>query len=76
MYPALAKQEHVRGYVTLKFTIAKDGSVQNIEVVSGHPLLIAAAKDALKQYVYNPVLLNGKPVEAVTQVDIEFALGN
>ena len=76
VYPALARQARIQGTVRFTVRIAKDGSIQNIQLISGHPLLVAAAVDAVKQYVYNPVLLNGSPVEAVTQVDVNFALGN
>jgi TonB family protein len=76
IYPPLAKQAHISGTVRFTLRIGKDGSIQNIQLISGHPLLIAAARDAVKQYIYNPVLLNGNPVEAVTQVDVHFVLNN
>jgi TonB family protein len=74
VYPPLARQARISGTVRFTVRIAKDGSIQNIQLVSGHPLLVAAALEAVKQYVYSPVLLNGSPVEAVTQVDINFVL--
>jgi TonB family protein len=76
VYPPLARQARISGTVRLTVKIAKDGSIQYVQLISGHPLLVAAAVDAVKQYVYNPVLLNGSPVEAITQVDVNFSLGN
>jgi len=54
--------------------IGRDGAVQNLEVISGHPLLVPAALDAVKQWVYKPTLLNGNPVEVITQIDVNFTL--
>jgi protein TonB len=48
--------------------------VQNLQIVSGHPLLVPAAQDAVRQWVYRPTLMNGEPVEVVTQIDVNFAL--
>ena len=74
MYPPDAKEARIQGVVHLTVVIAKDGTVQNIDVLSGHPLLIPAAMDAVKQWQYKPTLLNGNPVEVVTQVDVNFTL--
>jgi TonB family protein len=74
VYPPLAKQAHIQGVVKLSATIAKDGTIQNLEVIEGHPLLIPAAMDAVRQWVYKPTLLNGQPVEVVTQIDVNFTL--
>jgi TonB family protein len=74
VYPPLAKQAHIQGVVKLSATIAKDGTIQNLEVIEGHPLLIQAALDAVRQWVYKPTLLNGQPVEVVTQIDVNFTL--
>jgi TonB family protein len=76
VYPPLAKQARIQGMVALKATIAKDGTVQNVTVVSGHPLLLQAAMDAVKQWVYQPTLLNGQPVELSTQINLNFALAD
>jgi protein TonB len=54
--------------------IAKDGTVQQLEVMSGHPLLVQAALDAVRQWRYQPTLLNGEPVEVDTTVDVIFSL--
>ncbi|MGA2267481.1 MAG: M56 family metallopeptidase [Bryobacteraceae bacterium] len=74
VYPPEAKQAHIQGVVKLRALIGKDGAVQNLEVISGHPLLVQAALDAVKQWVYQPTLLNGEPVEVVTQIDVNFTL--
>ena len=55
-------------------TVSKDGHVENIELVRGHPLLVNAAKDAVMQWVYRPTLLNGVPIEIQTDVVVTFAL--
>jgi TonB family protein len=74
VYPPLAKQARIQGVVKLSATIAKDGTIQHLEVISGHPLLIPAALDAVRQWVYEPTLLNGQPVEVVTEIDVNFTL--
>ena len=74
VYPPLAMQARISGIVTLKVLIDQDGTVLNLTVVSGHPLLIPAALDAVKQWVYAPTLLNGEPVQVETQIDVTFAL--
>jgi TonB family protein len=74
VYPALAKQAAVSGVVQLSAVLAKDGTVQELHVLSGPPLLIQAAMDAVKQWVYRPTLLNGNPVEVETTIDINFTL--
>jgi TonB family protein len=76
VYPPLAKQARIQGVVHLQCVIAKDGSVIDIKVLSGHPLLIPAAIDAVKTWVYQPTLLNGEPVEVLTQVDVNFTLSD
>ena len=74
MYPALAKQARIQGVVRFSVVIGRDGSISNVQLVSGHPLLVAAAQEAVKQWTYKPTLLNGAPVEVVTQIDIVFSL--
>jgi periplasmic protein TonB len=74
LYPPLAKQARIQGVVHLNAIISKDGTIQNLSVISGHPLLIQSALDAVKQWVYAPTLLNGEPVEVVTQIDVNFTL--
>jgi TonB family protein len=74
VYPPLAKQARIQGVVHLTTTIGPDGAVENIQVISGHPLLVQSAMEAVKQWVYKPTLLNGNPVGVITQVDVNFTL--
>jgi protein TonB len=74
IYPPLAKQARISGVVKLNAIIGKDGTIQNLTVASGHPLLVPAAMEAVKQWVYQPTLLNGEAVEVVTQIDVNFTL--
>jgi protein TonB len=76
VYPPLARTARVQGTVRFNVVIEKDGHVRDAELVSGHPLLIPSAVDAVKQYVYKPTLLNGQPVEVITMVEVEFTLAN
>lgn len=73
-YPALARQARIAGPVVLQAIIAKDGTIQNLHVVSGHPMLAPAAVDAVKQWRYKPYFLNGEPVEVETQITVNFTL--
>jgi protein TonB len=73
-YPPLAKQARIQGTVRFTAVIGKDGTIQNLQLVTGHPLLVAAAQEAVKQWQYKPTLLNGEPVEVVTQIDVNFTL--
>jgi periplasmic protein TonB len=73
-YPPLAKQARISGVVHLAVIIAKDGTVADMKVISGHPLLIPASLEAVKNWIYQPTLLNGEPVEVSTQVDVNFTL--
>jgi TonB family protein len=74
VYPQLAEEARIQGTVRFRMIIAADGHVQNLQLVSGHPLLVKAARDAVQQWVYRPTLLNGEPVEVVTTVDVNFTL--
>jgi protein TonB len=74
VYPALARQARIQGTVKLTAEIAKDGSIQKLDVLSGHPLLIPSALQAVKQWRYKPTLLNGQAVEVLTQIDVNFTL--
>jgi len=73
-YPQLAKTARVQGNVQLAALIGKDGTIQNLHVLSGHPLLTQAALDAVKQWRYKPYILNGEPVEVDTQITVIFSL--
>jgi protein TonB len=71
-YPQMAKVAHVQGDVVLQALIAKNGSIENLRAVSGHPILIQAAMEAVKQWRYKPYLLNGEPVEVETTITVKF----
>jgi protein TonB len=73
-YPPLARQARIQGVVVLTAVIDKDGNIQNLQVVSGHPLLAPAAIEAVKQWRYKPFLLNGQPLEVETAVTVTFQL--
>jgi TonB family protein len=75
-YPPLAKQARISGVVHLQVIIATDGTVKDIALISGHPLLAQAAMDAVKQWQYQQTLLNGQPVEVQSQVDVNFTLSD
>ncbi|HWR54724.1 MAG TPA: energy transducer TonB, partial [Bryobacteraceae bacterium] len=74
VYPPLAKQARIQGVVKFTAIIGSDGRITNLQMVSGHPLLVTAATEAVKQWVYRPTLLNGEPVEVITQIDVNFTL--
>jgi len=74
VYPPLAKQARIQGTVRLTVHIGADGTVKDIQTISGHPLLVEAATEAVKQWVYQPTLLNGNPVDVLTEVDVKFTL--
>ena len=76
VYPPLAKQARVQGTVRFTAIIGRDGAIQNLQLVSGHPLLVPAATEAVKQWVYRPTMLNGEPVEVITQIDVNFTLSS
>ncbi len=73
-YPALARQARVQGTVVLHATIGTDGKVKNLSVVSGHPFLCKAAMDAVRQWRYQPTLVDGKPIEVELNVSVTFTL--
>jgi len=74
VYPPLAKQTRVQGIVVLEATISKDGAIESLRVVSGHPLLSQAALDAVKQWRYRPLVLNGEPTDVITTITVTFTL--
>jgi protein TonB len=73
-YPPLARQARIQGTVVLQAVIGKDGNIQNLKVVSGHPMLAPAALEAVKQWKYKPYYLNGEPVEVDTTINVNFTL--
>jgi protein TonB len=73
-YPPIAKAARIQGQVLLRAVIAKDGSIENLRVVSGHPMLVTSALNAVRQWQYRPYLLNGDAVEVDTQITVNFVL--
>jgi len=73
-YPPLARQARIQGTVVLQAVISKDGSIENLHLISGHPMLAPAAMDAVKQWKYKPYFLNGEPVEVETTINVNFTL--
>lgn len=73
-YPPLARQARIQGSVVLQAEISKEGTIQNLQLISGHPMLAPAAIEAVKQWRYKPYLLNGEPVAVETQVVVNFTL--
>ncbi len=73
-YPPLAREARIQGVVVLTAIIDKDGNIQNLRLVSGHPMLAPAAIDAVKHWRYKPFLLNGQPVEVETTVTVNFRM--
>jgi periplasmic protein TonB len=73
-YPPLARQARVQGSVLLEAVISENGDIVDLHVVSGHPMLVSAAVEAVKQWKYRPYLLNGQPVSVQTQVQVNFTL--
>jgi protein TonB len=73
-YPPLARSARIQGTVVLQALIGKDGSIQNLRVVSGHPMLTNSALEAVRQWKYKPYYLNGEPVEVETTINVNFTL--
>lgn len=71
-YPAAARAMRLQGAVVMEALIGKDGSVKNLKILKGHPMLAKAATDAVKQWHYKPYLLNGQPVDVETQITVNF----
>jgi protein TonB len=76
MYPPIARQARVEGTVVLAAVISKYGVIENLRVVSGHPMLQQAAIDAVQQWRYRPYMLNSAPVAVETTVNVIFSLGH
>lgn len=75
VYPPLARQARIQGNVVLHAIIDKDGRVGELQVISGHPLLVQSALEAVKNWRYQPTQLNGDPVEVDTTITVSFVLG-
>lgn len=74
-YPPIAVEAHIEGTVILTATIGKSGTIENLRVASGHPMLQQAALEAVQNWRYRPYLLNGQPVEVETTINVVFTLG-
>ncbi|MBZ5706754.1 MAG: energy transducer TonB [Acidobacteriia bacterium] len=74
VYPPLARQARIQGNVVLQAEISKDGTIENLRLMSGHPMLAPSAIEAVKQWRYKPYFLNGEPVEVETQITVIFSL--
>jgi protein TonB len=75
-YPPLARSARIYGVVHLVGIIAKDGTIRNLQLIDGHPLLARAALDAVAQWIYKPTLLSGEPVEVICPIDVTFTLSH
>ena len=73
-YPALARSARIQGTVVLQAIISKQGTIENLTVVTGHPMLAPAAIEAVRQWRYRPYILNSEPVEVETQITVNFSL--
>ncbi|MGD0015442.1 MAG: energy transducer TonB [Bryobacteraceae bacterium] len=74
-YPPLARQARIQGVVRFTAIIGTDGTIQNLQLISGHPLLVPAAQEAVRTWKYRSTFLNGEAVEVITQIDVPFRLG-
>jgi len=73
-YPQIAKNARIQGAVVLQAEISKQGTIENLRVISGHPMLVPSALDAVKQWRYKPYYLNGEPVAVETTITVNFTL--
>ena len=73
-YPTAALQHHVQGVVRFTALIGMDGRIERLSLVSGHPLLVSAARQAAMQWIYRPATLHGRPVRVITQIEVRFVL--
>ncbi len=74
IYPTLARQARIQGTVELRAIISKAGTIENLVLVHGHPMLSAAAIEAVRQWRYRPYLLNSEPIEVETEITVNFVL--
>ena len=73
-YPALAREARIQGTVRLRAIVSKNGTIENLSVLSGHAMLVGSAIEAVRQWRYRPYLLNGEPVEVETEITVNFLL--
>lgn len=75
VYPPIAIQARIQGAVLLRAVISKNGTIENLAVESGHPMLVKAAIEAVRQWRYRPYFLNNEPIEIETEITVNFVLG-
>ena len=75
VYPPLAKTARIQGSVVLFAIISRAGTIDNLRVLSGPPMLVPSAMDAVRQWQYRPYILNHEPIEVETQITVNFILG-
>ena len=75
IYPPLARSARIQGPVVLTALISRSGTMENVNAVSGHPMLVPAAVQAVSQWRYRPYILNGEAIEVETQITVNFVLG-
>ncbi|MFZ1008526.1 MAG: energy transducer TonB [Candidatus Sulfotelmatobacter sp.] len=73
-YPPLARSARIQGMVVLQAVISREGTIKDLKVLTGHPMLVGAAVDAVRQWRYRPYVLNHEPVEVETQITVDFSL--
>ena len=73
-YPRLARDMRISGTVKLVGIVSRDGTVRELKVLEGHPLLVKSAVAAVMQWLYTPTLLNGGPVDVIAPIDVHFTL--
>jgi len=75
VYPPLARMARIQGPVVVAAVISKEGVMERVQAISGHPMLVPAAVDAVSQWRYKPYILNGEAIEVETQITVNFVLG-
>ena len=75
IYPSMARSAGIQGSVVLQAVIGRDGTIENVQVINGHPMLVKAAVEAVSQWLYRPYFLNDQPIEVETQVTVNFVFG-
>jgi len=73
-YPPIARSARIQGQVVLAAVISKEGTIENLRALAGHPMLVQAALEAASQWRYRPYILNNEPVEVETQITVNFSL--
>ena len=74
IYPPIARQARIQGTVELRAIVSQAGTIENLAVVSGHPMLVKSALEAVRQWRYRPYLLNSEPIEVETDITVNFVL--